>query len=83
MSDPTEEIRREMVKEINSDPRSREALEEKHGKGNVWDTEELQKEFKVKGFMAPFCMVERKSDGKVGVVEFQHHPRFYYGFNVG
>jgi len=55
-------------------------LEAKHGKGNVWDTSELQGIFKVISFLAPFCFVERKSDGAKGCVEFQHSPRFYFDF---
>lgn len=78
MSDPTEGIRREMVAEINSSPTERELLEEKYGQ--VWDTQELQEDFKVTGFMAPFVSVERKSDGKSGALMFQHSPRFYFDF---
>jgi hypothetical protein len=78
MTDPTENIRRAMVDEINSNPGSREALEKEHGQ--VWDTEQLTKDFEVRGFMAPFVVVKRKSDGVVGSLEFQHQPRFYYGF---
>lgn len=80
MNDPTENIRRQMVDEINSNPNPKELLEADYGKGNVWDTEELSKEFKVTGFMAPFCVVERKSDGKKGSVMFQHSPRLYFNF---
>ena len=78
MNDETESIRREMVAEINSQPGSREALEAAHGQ--VWDTTQLAADFEVLGFMAPFCIVRRKSDGKKGSLEFQHSPRFYYSF---
>jgi len=78
MNDPTEGIRRKMVAEINAEPGSRAALEAEHGQ--VWDTEELQKDFTVDGFMAPFIVVVRKSDGIKGALMFQHHPRFYFGF---
>jgi hypothetical protein len=77
-SDPTESIRRERIAEINSDPGSREALEAKHGQ--VWDTTELQQDYVVTGFMAPMVVVRRKSDDKVGSLEFQHDPRFYFNF---
>jgi len=80
--DPTEEIRREMVAEINSNPSPREMLEREHGRGNVWDTQELGNEFEVMGFMAPFCVVKRKSDGQLGSVMFQHSPRFYFNFQA-
>lgn len=78
MSDETENIRREMVQAINAEPGSREALELQYGK--VWATQELSEEFEVKGFMAPFVVVKRKSDGKMGSLTFQHMPRFYFNF---
>lgn len=78
MSDSTEPIRRARVEEINSEPGSREALE--HTYVQVWDTQELQRDFEVKGFMAPLIVVKRKSDGMVGSLEFQHSPRFYFNF---
>ena len=78
MSDPTEKIRRKMVKGINAEPGSREDLEFQHGQ--VWDTKELSEDFKVIGFLAPMVVVERKSDNKMGSMEFQHSPRFYYGW---
>lgn len=79
MTDPTESIRRARLAEINADPGSREALEAKHGK--VWDTQELAEEFEVHGFLAPYVVVVRKSDGQKGSLEFQHEPRFYFGFH--
>ena len=79
MNDPTESIRREMVKEINAVEGSREDLESKHGQ--VWDTKELQEDFFVEGFMAPFVSVKRKSDNVKGTLEFQHDPRFYFNFS--
>ncbi len=78
MNDETEAIRRETVAEINAEPGSRVALEEKHGQ--VWDTNQLQEEFEVIGFMAPLVVVRRKSDGIKGSLMFQHHPRVYFGF---
>jgi hypothetical protein len=76
--DPTETIRRALVSEINAEPGSRESLEAKYGK--VWDTQELQEEFEVLGFMAPFCVVRKKKTMKLGSVSFQHSPRFYFDF---
>ncbi len=78
MTDPTEDIRREMLAKINAQPGSREALESEHGQ--VWDTTQLQQDFTVLGFQAPFVVVRRKSDGVVGSLAFQHSPRFYFGF---
>ena len=78
MSDPTETVRRELVAEINAEPGSREALEALHGQ--VWNTEELSRDFEVIGFMAPMIAVRRKSDGVKGSLFFQHRPRFYFSF---
>lgn len=78
MEDVTEAIRRERLLEINAVPGSREALEAVHGK--VWTTDELREEYEVVGFMAPVCVVRRRSDGRKGSVFFQHSPRFFFGF---
>lgn len=77
MTDRSEAIRRQMTKSINAVEGSREYLEGKHGQ--VWDTTELQQEFSVEAFMAPFVLV-RNSDGVRGTLKFQHSPRFYFGF---
>ena len=79
MPDATEPFRRQRLVEINAQPGSREALEAQHGQ--VWNTEELGQDFEVVGFMAPFVVVRRKSDGKKGSLEFQHQPRFYFNFS--
>jgi hypothetical protein len=79
--DATENERRVMTQEINANATDREKLEAKHGK--VWDTAEMQRDFEVTGFAAPFVVVNRKSDGKRGALEFQHSPRFYYDFQEG
>jgi hypothetical protein len=78
MKDDTESVRRELVTAINANPDVREVLEKEHGQ--VWNTEELSRDFDVTGFMAPFVVVRRKSDGVVGSLEFQHSPRLYYSF---
>ena len=78
MSDPTETIRRERLVEINTEPGGREALEAKYG--SVYSTDQLSEHFEVLGFMAPVVVVRRKSDGLKGSLEFQHNPRFYFGF---
>jgi hypothetical protein len=78
MSDPTEQIRRRLVAQINTNPKTREELEAEFGE--VWDTIQLGVDFEVIGFMAPFTMVRRKSDGKKGTLTFQHNPRFYFDF---
>lgn len=76
VDDVTEDLRRVMVENINADPGSREGLEAQHGR--VWNTEELTKEFRVLGFMAPFVIVTNLETGKKGSLTFQHHPRFYF-----
>ncbi|MBG94888.1 MAG: hypothetical protein CL793_06505 [Chloroflexi bacterium] len=38
----------------------REKLEERYGKDNVWDTQEMTKEFSVESFSAPYVTVTRK-----------------------
>ena len=48
--------------------------------GQLWDTQELQDEFNVLGFAAPFVVVVRKSDGVRGTLTFTHSPRVYFDF---
>lgn len=76
--DPTEDIRRKEIKEINSSPKNREELELLHGK--VLSTQELAEEFEVLGFLAPYAVVKRKKDDVVGSFKFQHSPRYYFEF---
>tara|TARA_Y100000034_G_scaffold120340_1_gene163139 strand:+ start:1342 stop:1584 length:243 start_codon:yes stop_codon:yes gene_type:complete len=76
--DETEPIRRQMVGQINAEPGSREALEAEYGQ--VWDTQELSRDFTVHGFMAPFVVATKKDTGEKGSLMFQHHPRFYWGW---
>lgn len=78
MNDPTEQLRRDRLVEINAVPGAREALEAEHGQ--VWDTDELRRDFEVLGFAAPLVVVRRKADGVKGSLEFQHQPRFYFGW---
>ncbi len=79
MDDPTEAIRRQRLAEINAEPGSRKALEAEHGQ--VWDTDELRRDFEVIGFMAPLVVVRRKADGVKGSLEFQHGPpRLYFNW---
>jgi hypothetical protein len=46
----------------------------------IWTGTELQREFKVIGFMAPFVVVERRADGVKGSLMFTHSPRYYFGW---
>jgi hypothetical protein len=78
MSDPTEDIRKQMLADINAAPGSREYLEHKHGQ--VWDTQQLSDDFEVIGFMAPLIVVKRKFNNQKGSLMFQASPRFYFSF---
>ena len=80
MNDNTELIRRRMSAKINADPKDRAALEQEHGQ--VWNAQELARDFEVLGFMAPLVVVRRKSDGAKGALFFLHHPRFYFDFQA-
>jgi hypothetical protein len=78
--DTTEEIRRVMQADLNAAAAERATLEAKHGQ--VWNTQELQEDFTVLGFMAPFVVIRRNSDGIKGSMQFQHSPRYYFGFKA-
>jgi hypothetical protein len=80
MTDPTESVRRHLVAEINAEAAAREKLEAAYGR--VWDTMELQRDFVVHGFFAPFVVATRKADGVKGSLMFQHDPRFYFGWKA-
>jgi hypothetical protein len=76
MSDPTESIRRTMIETGQPyDDLSRAMLY-----GKLWSIDELRQEFDVLGFLAPFVVVRRKSDGANGTCEFIHSPRVYFNF---
>lgn len=64
--------------ELSAEAGPRAILEDRHGQ--VWSTDELRKEFQVLGFRAPLVVVQRRSDGKKGSLEFQADPRFYFNF---
>lgn len=75
MSDSTTETRRAMIPEMPA------ALAAAVEAGEpTWDTIEMQQDFEVLGFMAPFVVVRRRSDGVKGSLQFAHSPRFYFGF---
>lgn len=48
--------------------------------GKTWTTTELQEDFSVTGFAAPFVVVRRKSDEKLGSLMFTSNPRVYFGW---
>jgi len=73
MPDPTEAFRREMI--ASGQPaRDAAAADVK------LTTDELREQYEVLGFLAPFVVVKRKSDGVKGSMEFTHNPRFYFNF---
>ena len=76
--DDTEHARRQRMAELEAERGDRAALEAKHGR--VWDTDQLREEYDVTGFLAPFVVARRKSDGAVGSLEFQGSPRFYFNW---
>jgi len=78
MVDETEAPRRERLAEINSEAKDRASLEAKYGQ--VYTTAEMEDAFEALGFMAPYLVVRRKSDGKKGSLEFTHSPRFYFNW---
>lgn len=73
MTDETESFRREMLE-------TGQPYRDLARAGQRWDTGQLRAEFEVLGFLAPFVVVRRKSDGARGCLEFTHSPRFYFNF---
>jgi hypothetical protein len=80
MSDPTENIRRVEQAVINASAGPREEMEAKYGQ--VWDTQEMQAEFTVTGFAAPYVVVTKKDTGEKGSLQFAHSPRFYFNWKA-
>ena len=75
-----EMARRQRATELNRNPGSGSQLEARHGQ--VWTPEDLAGDFEVIGFAAPYVVVRRRSDGALGSLEFQQHPRFYFNFEL-
>lgn len=85
MTDETEGVRRFLVGVINSSLLEDEAerlnqLVEEFGADNVWDTQGVQRDFEIIGFMAPFVVARRRADNVKGSLTFCHSPRFYFDF---
>ena len=53
-------------------------LEEKYGE--VLNTTEATAKYEFKSFLAPFVLVERKSDEVEGLLQFSDYPRYYFDF---
>jgi hypothetical protein len=77
-ADDTESYRRARQAQLNAEAGGRQLLEDLHGQ--VWSTDEVRAEFEVIGFAAPFVVVRRRIDNAKGSLEFQHSPRFYFGW---
>ena len=75
---PTEDRRRALLVEINSEAADRATLEARHGQ--VWDASQLANDFEALGFAAPLVVVKRRADNILGSLMFQHHPRYYFCF---
>ncbi len=43
-------------------------------------TSMMQSLYNVEGFLAPFIVCRRKSDGKRGTLMFSHDPRYYFSW---
>ena len=84
--DETEQIRRNRLAIINRAVESQDAEAERKRLeaqyGQVWDAAQLAQDFEVLGFLAPYAVVRRKSDGCKGSLEFQHSPRLYFNFDL-
>lgn len=74
MVDTTEGYRRVLTEALNAT-----GVPEAYD-GPIWDTEAMTREFAVIGFMAPFVVVRRQSDGVKGTLMFTHSPRLYFRF---
>ena len=50
----------------------------------TWTTDEMTAAFDVRGFMSPYVVVVRKSDGQLGSLQFKdggaNGPRVYFGW---
>ncbi len=75
-TDTTVPLRKVLTAVINASAMDRTDLEKIYGQ--VWDTEEMRRDFEVMGFGSPLVVVKRRSDGKVGSLFFQATPRLYF-----
>lgn len=48
--------------------------------GEVLSTAEAVQKYEFIAFCAPFVEVRRRTDNRLGTLEFQHFPRFYFNF---
>jgi hypothetical protein len=65
-----------LLKQFHAEPRSRAELERVYGQ--VWDEQELLRDFEVLHRLDSGVEVRRKSDGARGTLSYQDCPRYYY-----
>jgi len=75
VKDSTEDLRREMIEMSYPQAVSEKATQR-------WNTLELQRDFIVHSFSAPFVIVTRKRDNAIGSMMFTHSPREYFDFKA-
>ncbi len=73
--DKTEALRRVIQHAANH-------IETENIPGQTWDTAQLQEDFNVEGFLAPYVVVVRKRDNVRGTMMFRHNPRIYWAWNA-
>lgn len=78
MDNPPDALRRQRLAELGLVPGSRDALKAEHGQ--VWDSQELLKDFEVLECLGPYVAVRRRSDGQRGNVEADDDFRFFFSF---
>ena len=78
MEDFSGSQRKRLAAYINMKRLERDRLSERYS--DIYNSDELTKNFRVESFAAPFVLVTRKEDGQRGTLLFQHHPRFYFQF---
>lgn len=78
MHDDTELLRQQLTARLNARARDRADLASQYGE--VWDGDEVRRDFEILGFLAPFVRVRRPTDDVEGLLTFQHHPRYYFAF---
>jgi hypothetical protein len=65
-----------LLKQFHAEPRSRAERERVYGQ--VWDEQELLRDFEVLGWIDSAVEVRRNADGAHGSLSFQDCPRYYY-----
>jgi hypothetical protein len=78
ISPPVDLLRRAMVE---SGQPQLDLADAQQRSEQTWTLAELQRDFEVLGFAAPFVVVVRRSDGVKGSLEFTHSPRVYFGWS--